>query len=87
LPSCGVARYGVYGQRLRYRWYSPDRKRRRSAVGHRRLVFSIGSPPPAPRRAPTRCRRLPPMGATFAFKSRTNFTVQSVWGFSTTVRD
>ena len=69
LPSCGVARYGVYGQRLRYRWYSPDRKRRRSAVGHRRLVFSIGSPPPAPRRAPTRCRRLPPMVATFAFKS------------------
>ena len=129
LPSCVVARYGVYGQRLRYRWYSLDRKRRRSAVGHRRLVFSsmapwnsgitlnslahrrrprvprrrrtdscelrrrapvlseVGSPPPAPRRAPTGCRRLPPMGATFAFKFRTNFSVQSVWGFSTTVRD
>jgi len=43
LPSCVVARHGVYGQRLRYRWYSPDRKRRRSVVGHRRL-FSIGSP-------------------------------------------
>ena len=129
LPSCVVARYGVYGQRLRYRWYSPDRKRRRSAVGHRRLVFSsmapwnsgitlnslahrrrprvprrrrtdscelrrrapvpseVRSPPPAPRRAPTRCRRPPPMGATFAFKSRTNFSVPSVWGFRTTVRD
>ena len=44
LPSCVVARYGVYGQRLRYRWYSLDRKRRRSAVGHRRLVFSSMAP-------------------------------------------
>ena len=44
LPRCVNARYGVYGQRFRYRWYSPERNRLRSAMGHRRLAFSRLSP-------------------------------------------